>query len=619
MCGLAGGFWVNNPKNLEDLLKKAILQMRNRGPNDSGTITYRTKKGYTVGLAHTRLSIIDLSEAGHQPMKSRCGRYTLVYNGEIYNYKELKAELINLGYIFYTNSDTEVLLNSWIKWGVNAFSKLIGMFAFAILDHEKNIITCARDPFGIKPFYYFIDNNNNNFTFASEVKALQNLIQAPLALNSQTAFDYLIFGNYDSQKNTFFQNIYHLLPGHFITFDLNLNQLSDQQKWHSINLTENKTLSFQDASDILREKFLKSIKFHMRSDVSIGAALSGGIDSSSIVCAMKYLEPDLEIKTFSFIDSSDDTFSEKKWIEVINNHVNAKSFKTSFNEKDLSVELDDLIISQGEPFASTSIYAQYRVFKLAKDNGIIVTLDGQGADELLAGYNGYPAKRIHSLWDENDFCGIYHFLKGWSSYPGRNLRNGAGLILNEFFNKRNKMPSWIRKEEGHALLERRPPFFCRGMSLPKRRLVSHLLEASTRNGLPALLRHADRNSMRFSIESRVPFLSNDIAAFTLSLPENYLISNNGETKHIFRYAMKGIVPDEILSRRDKVGFETPERQWILGIENNIKNWISEDINVDFLEQKEFSNEFDKVCRGYKPYSSYIWRLINFIRWYQLTF
>jgi len=617
MCGIAGGFWTVNPKNLNQLLEKAIKQMRYRGPNDNGTIAYKTNLGYIAALAHTRLSVIDLSDAGHQPMQSRCGNYSLVYNGEIYNYKELKAELLSLGHIFYTNTDSEVLLNSWMEWGINSLSKFNGMFAFAILDRKKNIITCARDPFGIKPLYYF--TGNNTFFFASEIKALHNLTEINPKLNSQRAFDYLMFGDYDNQKNSFFQDTYHLLPGHFITFDLNLREISDQQKWHKLDVTENFEISFEDAIDTLREKFLKSIKLHMRSDVSIGAALSGGIDSSSIVCAMKYLEPHMEINTFSFIDSNEGALSEKKWIDIVNNHVKAKSFKTSFNGNDLIADLDDLIISQGEPFASTSIYAQYRVFKLAKENGITVTLDGQGADELLAGYHGYPAKRIHSLLDQKDFCGIYHFLKGWSTYPGRSLRNGAGLLLNEFFSRRKKIPSWIEKEQGEMFYDKYKKIHEINFSEKKRRLVSHLLKASTRHGLPGLLRHGDRNSMRFSIESRVPFLSNDIANFLFSLPENFLISNYGETKHIFRFAMKGVVPDEILSRKDKIGFETPEKKWVLDMSNDIKKWIKKDISVPFLKQEYIQSQFDLICDGKLPFGNQVWRWINFIRWYQLNF
>lgn len=627
MCGITGGWWREVPTQLSQQLQGAVSAMHLRGPNDQGFELHSLNNG-VVALGHTRLSIIDLSAAGHQPMYSPDKRYGLVFNGEIYNYRELRNELKKLGYTFHSDSDTEVLLTAWQCWGRDCLTRLVGMFAFVVFDKQACTLTCVCDPFGIKPFFYTLENGN--FLFASEISAIKALKSEKIALDWQRAYDYLVHGDYDSGPRSFVAGVNHLLPGHIFDVNVNSGQLTEPVAWWQPEIDENKTISFSDAAEEVRERFLDNIRLHLRSDVPLGAALSGGVDSSAVVCAMRHVEPDLPINTFSYI-ARGSAVSEEAWVDRVNQYVGAIPHKIVVNAEELAKDLDDMILAQGEPFGSTSIYAQYRVFKLTRDNGVTVTLDGQGADELLAGYNGYPGKRVKSMLDAYQFKDAFDFLKNWSKWPGRNFNEGVKRVIGEYvdgsayyflraLNGSTNKPSWLDV----GILEDKGVFvgFPR-QKLPfdqnERRLVAELAFSLTRRGLPSLLRHGDRNSMRWSVESRVPFLTADLANFLLSLPEQYLISQQGETKSVFRAAMRGIVPDEILDRRDKIGFETPEKAWLIGMADQIRAWLSMDIAVPFLNQKEIIKEFNLIVAGKKPFSWQVWRWINFIRWYQLTF
>ena len=373
--------------------------------------------------------------------------------------------------------------------------------------------------------------------------------------------------------------------------------------------------------------FIQSVKLHLRSDVPLGSALSGGLDSSAVVCTIRHLEPEMPINTFSFI-ADDAELSEERWVDRINEVAGGIAHKTTLKGADLAAELEDMIWAQGEPFGSTSIYAQYRVFKLARENGVTVTLDGQGADELLAGYDGYPGQRMISLMETRGVAAANAFARRWSNWPDRSYRLAwmyfAKQTLPDAFYElgfnllgRDFKPDWMNvgllKEGGIRMFDHRPS---RSPLMKGRRVIEEMARSLQNRGLPALLRHGDRNSMNFSVESRVPFLTTDLAEFLLSLPEEYLISNDGCTKSVFRTAMHGIVPDDVLNRRDKKGFATPEKAWLSQIAPQIRGRLGSLDKVPFLRLEPLQRRFDAIINGRVKFSWQAWRWLNFAIWYE---
>ena len=642
MCGIFGHFSNNLIQDVQEQnnrLNLAINSLYHRGPDDNGLETFkiRSEEGkFTklLSLGHTRLSIIDLSKRGHQPMFSSDGRYVIVYNGEIYNYKELKNELKDLGHKFNTQTDTEVLIAAWSQWGTESLKKLIGMFAFAIFDQNDQKLTLVRDAFGIKPLFYLHDVDN--IYFASELPALIKLIPEKPVINLQRSYDYLVHNNYDSNCDTFFQKINHLLPAHFITFDLRDISKSKSISWWKPNITTNTNLSFEEAVQKLRILFLDSVKLHLRSDVPIGVALSGGIDSSAVASVVRYLEPNIPLNTFSYI-ASDKSISEEKWIDLLNIKLNAKPHKITIENKEIENDLDNLILKQGEPFGGTSIYAQYRVFKFIKTTDVKVVLDGQGGDEILAGYLGYPGYRLLSLIETKGWLAAHKFARNWSKsniksyllawmyFARLKLPDFFYQLFHKFLHKvlkkkigKNFYPLWLNfKFLNNFGIQYKEIRIALKKENKGQRVKEALANSLMNQGLPSLLRHADRNSMAFSIESRVPFLTLPLVDFMLSLPEQYLISDKGITKHVFREAMRGIVPDEILDRKDKIGFKTPEDSWLIAKSKSIKKYITESEEITFIKKEKLLNEFEEILKGKSVLDGRVWRWINYFHWFSL--
>ncbi|MCB0368532.1 MAG: asparagine synthase C-terminal domain-containing protein, partial [Bdellovibrionales bacterium] len=392
-----------------------------------------------------------------------------------------------------------------------------------------------------------------------------------------------------------------------------------------VNLNYRSKLSYEKAANKLRDLFLESIALHLRSDVPVGAALSGGIDSSAIVCAIRCLEPNKEIHTFTYV-ADDKSVSEEKWADIVIDHVGAIPHKVKANPTELVKDLDYLIAIQGEPFGSTSIYAQHKVFQIAKESGIKVMLDGQGADELLAGYTGYAGARIASLLWQLKLKEAYSFIEQASQWPGRSRKMLTKRALNYFVPTqlqpfarklvgREVVSDWIdaqwfRKRDVRLVL---PNWKNYGKDCLRQELLRSLESVS----VPSLLRYEDRNSMAHSIESRVPFLNRPLVEFLFSLPEEYLIDANGKSKAIFRSAMRGIVPDKILDRRDKIGFATPEQKWL----SQNRSWVQSSLNKAEKEPMFYypalEKEWQAVLDGKKPFGWHIWRCINYLRWAEL--
>ncbi|TRU02505.1 MAG: asparagine synthase (glutamine-hydrolyzing) [Microcystis aeruginosa Ma_AC_P_19900807_S300] len=624
MCGIIGSWSKTNPKNIDSMIAEGLMMLNHRGPDDKGYETIETAAGI-VFMGQTRLSIIDLTEGGHQPMSTSDGRFVIVFNGEIYNYKELRSELIRLGYIFKSESDTEVLLASWSQWGKDCLIKLVGMFSFAILDTRSETLTLVRDAFGIKPLFYY--HNGTTLAFSSEIQTVMHLSNEELSINNQRVYEYLIYAVQDIGEDTFIQDIHHVPPSHLVVLNLNNPDTLTLEKWWTPSIVENKQISFEAAVEKLRYLFLENIRYHLMSDVPVGVALSGGIDSSGIACAIRFLEPNMDIHTFSFIPEGSQ-LSEEKWIDIVNSHIKAIPHKAFVKAGELKSDIFDLVNSQGEPFCTTSMYAQYRVFQLAKDIGIKVVLEGQGADEILAGYQGYHGQRMRSLFEQGNIRGMIKFASRWKKWHGRENKSAwkafIGQVIPDSTYKRvqsitavQKIPDWINQSFLRKInINERPIRTASSRKGRKRRVAEVLYDSLTNYGLPSLLRYGDRNAMRFSIENRVPFLTIPLAEFLLTLPEEFLISQDGETKSIFRAAMRGIVPDIILDRRDKVGFEVPMGKWVYEMKKEINEveFLPDDLNI--LDLTSVKRILSENIHNQEKMPLQHWRLINLMLWYK---
>ena len=623
MCGIAGAWWRHEPHDAENRLARAVEALTHRGPDGKDVLFRRSETG-TVALGHTRLAILDLSDRGRQPMWSGCGRYALVYNGEVYNCVELKEELERAGVRFRSSGDSEVLLEAWAMWGPDCLPRLTGMYAFCVYDAQGETLTLARDPFGIKPLYF--DHSDDGLVFASELGALLELRSGRPELNWQRSYDYLAHGDYDTEDESFVQGASHLPQGTALSLDLSSGRLTELPRWWQPRFRVESTLTYPQAVEAVRERFLDNIRQHLRSDVPVGAALSGGIDSSSIVCGMHHVAPDLPIRTFSYV-ADDPRISEVEWIDLVNETVGGQGRTVTASPSGLADDLDGLIRSQGEPFGGSSIYAQYRVFQAARETGIPVTLEGQGADELCAGYHGYPNQRLLSLIESGHWIGALRFAWNWGAWPGRSfswaLRDFMRFQATRAASRsrtRSAFPDWVDEEAlASADVDARlrlevPPADAKG-----RRVAEELARVVARGDLAKLLRHGDRNAMHFSIESRLPFLTTDMADLLLSLPEDYLIGANGESKRVLRSAMRGIVPDAILDRRDKIGFSTPEASWMRAAADTVRESLEMTRAVPFLRTDRMLPYFDRVCSGKTAYTPAVWRWLNFGRWYRMTF
>jgi len=632
VCGIAGlALRTPDPRGVV-LLEGLSRALAHRGPDDRGYLLWGEEgpvavrdpvpvESFRLGLAHRRLSILDLTEAGWQPMPSPDGRLYVVYNGEVYNFLELREALKARGHVFRSASDTEVLLAAWREWGEGSLMRLVGMFAFALLDVQEKVLYLVRDFFGIKPLYYaFLPGG---LAFASEIPPLLSLPWVRRRVNPGRLYAYLRFGLTDHGGETLFAEVRQVPPGHYLRVPLEAPEGAELVRYWHLFPEEGGNLSFKEAADRLRELFLESVRLHLRSNVPLGFALSGGIDSSAIVCAVRHLEPHLELNAFSFV-AEDEAVSEERYVDQVAEACSVRVHKVRVTPEELVQDLGALLRIQGEPFGSTSIYAQYRVFRRAREEGIKVMLDGQGADELLAGYVSYGAARVASLLASGRPLEALALLRRLSRLPGREgtWKRVLGRLLPP------ALQPLARRLGGEALL---PPwlnaswFAERGVvPKPPSRLLGprrdhlrqELLEALTETSLPMLLRYEDRNSMAHSIESRVPFLTPALARFVLGLPEAYILAPDGTSKAVFREAMRGLVPEEVLARRDKIGFVTPELRWLRALGPWVEALLRGEVlrSIPALRPEEVLKEWREVAEGRKRFDFRVWRWVNLVAW-----
>ena len=626
MCGIAG---ISRRAPLATLAAEAQRMLdgiAHRGPDDAGLITYAPDGGVApIALGARRLAIIDLSPAGHQPLESADGRYAIVLNGEIYNYVELRRELEALGHAFQSRSDTEVLLMAFRTWGHACWTRLVGMFACAILDRTTRHLTLARDPFGMKPLYYVA--RGASLTFASEIPPLLPLLEAPVRPDAQRLYDYLDIGITDHGAGTMFAGVQALPAAHYAEIDLTRPDSVVPVRYWSLDPGETLEITFEAAAKRLRELFLESITLHLRSDVQVGALLSGGTDSSSVVMAMREVGgANLELHTFSYI-AGQGAISEEPWIDIVNAAAGAIPHKIRLTPEEWSGDATRLVETQNEPFGSIAIYAQNRVFRRAAETGIKVVLGGQGSDELLAGYRGGWVIRLATLIDGWRWGTALRFLRQLARVrqPSDPTLLRIALmalrrvlpepVVNAAQHLRPSQRPWINREwcrAHHLVLDAAKPVRASGEG----RLRSELLRAVTTLSLPALLRYEDRNAMAYSVESRLPYLTPELARFVLSLPPDYLVGPDGTGKRVFRAAMRGIVPDAILDRRDKIGFAVPMRTWLPAIPGVI-DLLDAVSQIPAVDRAAIAPALAVLRDGKTPTerdSFLLWRLIGLAAW-----
>ena len=595
-----------------------------RGPDDEGLAAFflsdrgvEGKMDIEVGapnavLVHHRLSIIDLSSAGRQPMHSCDSRYWVVFNGEIYNYLELRTELEALGHTFLTNTDTEVLVTAWQEWGAGSLTKLIGMFAFALMDCVGKRLYLVRDYFGIKPLYYAV--SSLGLVFASEVPALLEAPGLTKTVRPDSLYDYLVYGRTDHLNSTLLSSITQLLPAHYAEIDLEKPERITTRRYWNLDIGEELGISFEEAASTIQNMFLENIRLHLRSDVPIGVALSGGLDSSAITACIRKIEPTTNIHVFSYL-ARDPRISERQWAEMAAKHVGAIWHPVESLPGELRYDIERLVGIQGEPFGGTSMYAQYLVFRAAKEHSIKVMLDGQGGDELFAGYSIYKSARAASMLCRGEF-------QDASRLMATLVRNGEAARLGHFLlppvlqrvlrrlTRHNVWPSTLNKR---WFLERgvQPRI---GRHLSKYALREELYRTISNDNLPMLLRYEDRNSMTHSIESRVPFLTPQLAQFVFRLPEHFLIGDGGETKSVFRAAMAGIVPEALRNRKDKVGFVTDEAMWLRESSTWVEDLLDKAYDYELINGDQLIRVWRRLRSGNSDQAALLWRHLNFLAW-----
>lgn len=562
MCGIAGVIsLLNNKAVTKDKLEKMAAALSHRGPDGEG---YFINEENTVGFAHKRLSIIDLTANAAQPLSYL--HYTITYNGEIYNYVELKKTLSQKGYIFSTQSDTEVILAAYDFWGKDCLHQFEGMFAFVIYNRQQKNIFAARDTFGEKPFYYCTIQKNEYsvFYFASEIKAI---VAAGInkEVNNTNLLNYLTLGftsNPSDATETFYSNIKSLPAGCCIQIandDLRI------KAWKQTDTFVNKLQNQSEIIDQFTALLKKAVSKSLTSDVAIGTSLSGGIDSSAIISTIHQLsekgnyKPQAFTASFPMFDKDETEYSK-----TVAQHFNIKQFFTTPNANDLANDFSLLMYHQEEPIQSSSVFTQYMVYKLAKENGIKVLLDGQGADEILGGYTKYTNWFLQEILrtnlslfkKEKALLKTNEFLQSWSykSYVSAFLPTLTAKKLQEKATKQQLVNNFIDKDFLHQNIK--------PISKPVINNLQDLLNYNTHQfGLNDLLRFADRNSMANSCEVRLPFLNKDLVAFVSSLPATYKIKN-GFTKWILRESIKNQLPEEIVWRKGKIGYEPPQQLWM---------------------------------------------------------
>ena len=595
MCGITGVIYKQNIPCDENLLHQVNASIKHRGPDGDGFYVYKN-----LGFGHRRLAIIDLSDSGKQPMGVN-DRHFITYNGEVYNYIEIKSELMKAGVTFETATDTEVILKAYIFWGEDCVNHFNGMWAFAIFDKQNETVFISRDRFGVKPLYYI--NTPEKFAFGSEIKQMLGFgINAKV--NKQILADYFLIGYANHTNETFFKDIFQLEPGCNIKLSLK-DVIPKIIRYYRLKVNEEvNKLPEQEAIDFYTTKLNDAIKLRLRSDVVVGSCLSGGLDSSYITSYASRLhnskgESRFKAITAKSIQSDND---ESLYAKIVADYANLDWHVASPDTNDYRKVLDKVIELQEEPFGGPSVVMQYYVLKMAKENNCIVMLDGQGADETLLGYERYYAAYFNTL-------GIAQKVKLIFS-ASKNSKLKISELVKYIFYFNNH---WIRKR---FLLHKTSYLKKELASFFNKKLLSNIVYKSKNiyelqifeiesHQLRTLLMYEDKNSMAHSIETRLPFLDYRAVEAAVSMNCDYKIMG-GWTKYALRKSGTDnkVLPFEIAWRRDKIGFEAPSKLWLSQKEDMVKLFKASPFLNTFID-------FNRI----KVWDDVIyWKILNVFKW-----
>jgi asparagine synthase (glutamine-hydrolysing) len=573
MCGI--WFSIGLPPD-----SARIDLVRHRGPDGSGSRVFESRVG-PVMMGHRRLAIIDTSDAGLQPMSYAGDRYWLIFNGEIYNYLELRGELESRGHVFRTRSDSEVLLAAYAQWGEACLDRLVGMFAFVVMDTADQVAFLARDRFGIKPLYLAV--SPSGLAAGSEIKQLVGLPGVPGRINLPRLYDFLAGGMSDHTAETMFAGVRQLRGGECLRLDLRQWHPGIEppvRRWYELPQADTIDIAEDEAAERFLALFDDSIRLHLRSDVTVGSCLSGGLDSSAIVCvADRQVRAAGDAALFNSITAcyAEKEFDERPFAEAVVAATRTAPHFIYPRAEDALTRAEQITWHQDEPYGSTSIFAQWCVFEEAAKIGVKVMLDGQGADEQLAGYHSAFGYHFASLIRRGRFLAVARGMIERRRFHGTDLVTQLRdallpLVPRSMVAKLHRHHRTIAEHDwlgSPAFAELHGRYSPQNNALatngfPPIDGIGELCRALTGvTNLPMLLHWEDRNSMAHGVESRVPFLDHRLVELTLGLGERHKIVG-GDTKRVLRRAMSGIIPETIVQRRDKLGFATPEQSWFRG-------------------------------------------------------
>ena len=648
MCGITG--YINlKHKVKSDIFKKMNNIIKHRGPDDEGyTLISKNqivnaygndtvnilKKEYTniddiddkydIILGHRRLSILDLTEKGHQPMYNEDENLFIVFNGEIYNYIEIREELKLKGYNFHTNSDTEVIINAYKEWDMECVNKFNGMWAFAIYDKRKSCIFCSRDRFGVKPLYYYYDNEK--FIFASEIKQILEEKEIERKANDELIFNFLFYGKDDYDKNTFFKNIYSLLPSHNMKIGIDFEKekftIEDNQ-YYSLN---NTTIEYNEEKNVkdLKREIERSVNYRLRSDIPVGSCLSGGLDSSSIVTiATNQLKKEVnknnkaKFETFTSCYDENPDIDERYYSKKVVERCNCEENLVFPNKENLLEEIKKVIWHHDSPFASLSIFAQWCVMKEANRKKVKVLLDGQGGDETLLGYERYI---VYLLKNDLKKLKLKQFLSDYYLYKRNyNLKIKSIIQFFIYFSNSKHLQFLTRKIKLLKSNYMDKKFYREhknNTSYLKNLNFSDYFELQKTeicfSNLIPLLRYEDRDSMAFSIETRTPFLDYKFIETAMKIPLEQKVKN-GYTKNILRQAIKDDMDKEVVYRINKLGFAAPQKKWLNELDKKvIKKYL------ETMQTKKYFNKkvIQKMFKNEK-YDEIRWKFLALEMWTEI--